>query len=182
MQKRIAIDMDEVVADAISRYLEWYERDFGLRLSLTDLHGKKPRHVVPPEHYERVRDYPMQKGFFRDLPVIEDSIEVIRELNERFDVFFVTAAMQFPLSLPEKFDWIETHFPFISWERRIFCGRKDMIDADYLIDDHEFNLKSFKGQGIIFTSPHNVHVTGYPRANNWQEVREMMEGWEDLET
>jgi hypothetical protein len=28
---RILIDMDEVIADAIERFLEWYERDFGVR-------------------------------------------------------------------------------------------------------------------------------------------------------
>ena len=28
---RILIDMDDVIADAVERFLEWYERDFGIR-------------------------------------------------------------------------------------------------------------------------------------------------------
>ena len=28
---RILIDMDDVMADTIARFLEWYERDYGIR-------------------------------------------------------------------------------------------------------------------------------------------------------
>jgi hypothetical protein len=30
---RILIDMDDVIADTIERFLEWYERDFGVRFT-----------------------------------------------------------------------------------------------------------------------------------------------------
>jgi 5'(3')-deoxyribonucleotidase len=71
----------------------------------------------------------------------------------------------------EKSEWLDKYFPFIGWQYRVLCGYKYIIDADYLIDDHTFNLKTFKGQGILFTSPHNVHENGYPRVNNWAEVK-----------
>ncbi|MES2730460.1 MAG: hypothetical protein V4714_01885 [Bacteroidota bacterium] len=48
-----------------------------------------------------------------------------------------------------------------------------MINADFLIDDHIFNFQGFRGEGIIFTAPHNVHETGYRRVNSWKEVAEM---------
>lgn len=31
--KRIAIDMDEVIADAENRFFEWYEKDYGIKIS-----------------------------------------------------------------------------------------------------------------------------------------------------
>lgn len=37
--KRIAIDMDEVMADTAGAHLEWYNRDFNDNLLITDLHG-----------------------------------------------------------------------------------------------------------------------------------------------
>lgn len=169
--KRLAIDMDEVVADAYGRFFEWYERDYGIRIDPASTYGKRAHEVVAPEHREIVRNYPFQPGFFVDLPVMEGAVEVIRELNERFEVFFVSAAMQFKHSLFEKSEWLDQHFPFIKWPYRVFCGYKYIIDADYLIDDHVFNLKTFKGQGILYTSPHNVHQNGYPRVNNWAEVK-----------
>ena len=38
---RILIDMDEVIADAISRFLDWYERDFGVRYTKEQFNGTK---------------------------------------------------------------------------------------------------------------------------------------------
>lgn len=168
---RLAIDMDEVVADAYQRFFEWYERDYGIKIDPVSTYGKKAHQVVATEHLEVVKNYPFQPGFFEDLPVMEGAVEAIKELNDRFEVFFVSAAVQFKHSLFEKSEWLDKHFPFIGWPYRVFCGYKYIIDADYLIDDHAFNLKSFKGQGILFTSPHNVHVTGYPRVNNWAEAK-----------
>jgi 5'(3')-deoxyribonucleotidase len=56
----------------------------------------------------------------------------------------------------------------------VFCGDKSIIHADYLIDDHVKHFAKFSGQGILFTSPHNVNVEWTPRVNNWQEVAELL--------
>jgi 5'(3')-deoxyribonucleotidase len=39
-----------------------------------------------------------------------------------------------------------------------------------MIDDHIKNLRHFKGKPYLFTSPHNLDITGYDRLNNWEEV------------
>ena len=172
---RILIDMDEVMADSIQRFLDWYERDFGIRYTKEQLQGTKLQFLVPEEHREIVRNYPHQKGFFKDLPLIENSLEVIRTLNDKYEIYVASAAMEFEYSLPEKYVWLDEHFPFIPWKRRIFCGDKSILDADVLIDDHDFNLSVFKGRPIMFTAPHNVFETKYERVNNWIEVRSLFD-------
>ncbi len=172
---RILIDMDEVMADAISRFLEWYEKDFGIKYTKDQLAGTKLSEVVPEEHRAIVKNYPHQKGFFKDLPLIENSREVIEELYNRYDIYVASAAMEFKYSLPEKFDWLDEHFPFIHWRRRVFCGDKNLLKADVLIDDHDFNLSVFEGRAIIFTAPHNVNDAKYERLNNWLEARKLFE-------
>ncbi|CAN5124102.1 5'-3'-deoxyribonucleotidase [soil metagenome] len=172
---RLLIDMDEVMADAIERFLEWYERDFGVRYTKADLHGTKLHFIVPQEHRKIVQQYPQQRGFFKDLPVIENSIEVIEQLNNRFDVYVASAAMEFPYSLEEKYEWLDQHFPFIHWKRRIFCGDKSVLKADILIDDHDFNLSVFDGRAIMFTATHNVHETKYERLDNWLDAEKLFD-------
>ncbi len=41
----------------------------------------------------------------------------------------------------------------------VFCGCKDIIQADIIIDDHLKNLDNFKGETIMFTQPHNMNST-----------------------
>jgi 5'-nucleotidase len=175
-RQRIAIDMDEVMADALSRHLDLYNRQFKTALTRDHTHGKYLHQVVPEEHQEQVHQMVREVGFFRDLPVMPDCVEVIRDLQQRYDIFITTAAMQFPNSFIEKYDWLAQHLPFIPWTHIVFCGDKSVIATDFLIDDHAKNFTNFGGEGILFTAPHNVHVTGYRRVASWHEVRTMFLG------
>jgi len=172
--QRIAIDMDEVIADAYHRFFEWYERDFNDRLDPDLCRGKYLRDVVPADQRTHVMKYAHTDGFFKDLPVMPDSQEVILALSKKYEIFIASAAMEFKTSLVHKLEWMNEHFPFIPWNNIVFCGSKSIINADYLIDDHIRNFKGFEGQGILFTSPHNVHEAWSPRVNNWQEVAALL--------
>jgi len=173
--KRIAIDMDEVIADFVPKQLELYNRDFNETLTVADLHGTKLR-KLRAEHETEILAYLHDPAYFRDLEVMPHSQEVIRALCEEYEIFITTAAMEFPSSFTAKYEWLREHFPFLSDMNFVFCGDKSIIRADYLIDDNSRHFKRFKGQGILFTAPHNVFVTGYPRVNNWQEVRSFFLG------
>ncbi len=52
--KRIAIDMDETIADAIQKVRSLYEKEVGRRFSDEELHGKTLREVFPPEHRDKL--------------------------------------------------------------------------------------------------------------------------------
>lgn len=174
-KKKIAIDMDEVMADPIAKFIQLYNRDCALELTLEQLHGKEIYEAVPEEHKDKVWEYINAEGFFRDLEVIPGSQEVIKELTEKYEVFIVSAGMEFRNSLIDKFDWLHDHFPFISWKNYVLCGDKSIIGADVMIDDRPKNLITFSGERkLLFTSPHNVHLTEYERVSTWQEVREKL--------
>lgn len=143
--KRIAIDMDEVIADANHRAYEWYERDFNIRIAQDMVAGKYLRDAVPPDHRAKVMQYPHTEGFFKDLPVMPDSQDVILELSKKYEIFIASAAMEFKTSFVHKFEWMKEHFPFIPWTHIVFCGDKSIINADYLIDDHVRHFAHFKG-------------------------------------
>jgi 5'(3')-deoxyribonucleotidase len=39
-----------------------------------------------------------------------------------------------------------------------------------MIDDLSYNLETFRGEKFIFTAPHNLHINGFQRLNDWQEI------------
>ena len=178
MKKRIAIDMDEVMADLVTRELEWYKRDCGIDITYKQLMeaGKHLYYFVTEEHQEIIKANWYKKGFFADLPVIENAVEVIRELNDKYEIFVTTAAMPFPNSFIEKQEWLLKHLDFIPVEQHVFCGHKRIINADYMIDDKSFNFDNFVGEGLLFTSCHNVYEkeNGFKRVNNWLEVKDYL--------
>jgi 5'(3')-deoxyribonucleotidase len=93
----------------------------------------------------------------------------VQKLQANYEVYIVSAAMEFKNSLEDKFDWLQDHFPFISWKNIIFCGEK-IVNVDIMIDDRIKNFADFKGRPLLFTSPHNLFITEYERVDNWQQV------------
>jgi 5'(3')-deoxyribonucleotidase len=172
MRKSIAIDMDNVIVDIETNWINHYEEAFGVRVTREDMKGKPEDEAFPDQVAARSLLY--KPGFFRNAPVIEGAQEAILKLQENFDVFIVSAAMEFPNSLPEKYDWLNEHFPFISWKNIVFCGDKRIIDTDFLVDDHLKNLDFCKGTPILFTAGHNINVTKHKRVNNWKEALELL--------
>lgn len=169
---RVAIDMDEVMADACGEHLRRYNRAFGAALTVSDIAGKHLEHFVPAAHRAET-DAMIDASFFEDLEVMPDCREVIRELSEAHEVFIVTAAMDVPCSFDAKYRWLRRHFAFIPPSHFVFCGDKSVVDADYLIDDRPRHFAKFKGQGLLFTAPHNLGETRYTRVSSWSEVREL---------
>ena len=173
-RKRIAIDMDDVLADQISARLKRYNKEFGTSFTPDALQGKTLENFTLPEHRERMRSFLEEPGFFMGLEVMPDAQQVVQELSEKYDVFIATAAMEVPNSFREKYIWLRQHFPFLDPMNFIFCGHKFFIDADYLIDDTARHLDTFGGEGLLFGGPHNVNQTDYRRVGSWAEVREVL--------
>jgi 5'(3')-deoxyribonucleotidase len=171
LKQRIAIDMDEVLADTTAQFLSHYNCEFGENLCKTDLAERKLAEIIPPDRRARLRHYALSAGFFRNIPPMPASQAVLADLRDRYEVFIATAAMEFPTSFNEKYAWIKEHFPDFPDSHIVFCGDKSVIAADFLIDDSPRHFDRFTGQGFLFTAPHNLSETRYPRLNDWTEVR-----------
>ncbi len=171
---RIAIDMDEVMADALAEHVRRYNAAFDAHVRIEDLNGRHLEDCVPPEHRDAAVSM-FDASFFEELELLPDCVEVIRELTERFEVFIVSAAMDVPLSFDAKYRWLLRHFPFIPSSHFVFCGDKSIIDADYLIDDRPRHFARFKGRPVLFSAPHNSAESRYPRVSSWADVRRLFE-------
>jgi 5'-nucleotidase len=167
--ERVIIDMDEVIADPMGAMIAWYEKTYTLPVDLNKMKGSWLL-GFPEQHQALVRERLDEKGFFRDLPVMKDSVEVLKEMNQRYEIFIVSAATEFPNSLKDKLDWLLEHFPFFTWKQLVLCGEKRMVFGDHMIDDHVRHLQHFNGKKHLFTAAHNKDITGYDRINSWQHA------------
>ena len=171
--KRIAIDMDEVLADTLGEHLARYNRDHGEAITKADLEGKWLWDMVSIDRHERLEGYLRSEDFFEDLPVIADSQRVLAAMVQQYEIFIATSAMEFPNSFGPKYRWLRRHFRFLDPRNFVFCGVKSIVHADYLIDDQPCHFPTFAGQGILFSAPHNAGATGYPRVDSWSDVERM---------
>lgn len=171
--KRIAIDMDDVLADTSLKIIDQVNLRLNKNYNHADLLESDALKLAFYQDYQSDNQFLWEPGFFLDIAVKEDAVEVVKQLQEKYEVFVVSAATEFPESMKEKLTWLEEHFPFIGWQHTVFCGHKHMIQADFLIDDHEKNLVSFTGKPILYSALHNLHIHDYERVSTWKEVSQL---------
>jgi 5'(3')-deoxyribonucleotidase/uncharacterized protein with PQ loop repeat len=173
---RIAVDMDEVIADSFSKQLKCYNQRTGAKLSPELVSSKGLESLISPDRWDVFAGIPHEDGFFADLELIEGSREALLQLSQDHDVYIASAAMEVPYSFDAKYRWLQKNFPFIPSSRIVFCGDKNIIKADVLVDDRSRHFKQFRGTGILFSAPHNVGETAPLRANNWSDVLRILGG------
>ena len=172
--QRIILDMDNVMAEINPQYVTYFKKTYGEDLVLEELIAHQKNGTFPD--YSRLHKLLEIPGFFRNLPVMADATEVVKNLNEKYELFIVSAAMEYPQALNEKLDWLEEHFPFIQSKQIAFTGSKKFVCGDIMIDDKVSNLNHFTGKKLLFTHPNNLKYidSQYIRVNNWKEVANIL--------
>lgn len=174
MKQRIAIDMDDVMADTHAKFIQLYLAGEMPRYSLDELRAKSFHELFDEDEYRAISQQVFEPGFFRDIPVMDGAQDVIADLMTKYDIFVATAAQEFPNSLREKWDWLQEHFPAISWRNYVFMGDKSILNTAYLIDDMPRNLRTFQGQGLLFDALHNREDQEFQRVYSWQDVAKVL--------
>lgn len=167
--KRLLIDMDSVICDLMSEWHRRYNRDYEDNLSYERLQSWHSEHFVKPECGTKIYDYLDEPGLFLNLNPLPNSIDVLKRLNNTYDILIVTSSRSYAYTEKEK--WVEKHLPFIDKQNIIFTHRKDLIAGDLLFDDAPHNLEAFRSTGriaIAMDYPYNRNVD-VPRVKSWLE-------------
>ncbi|HKK43640.1 MAG TPA: hypothetical protein VJ963_14580 [Bacteroidales bacterium] len=169
--KRILVDMDGVLADVYKRFFELHEKKTGSKRRPDSIIGLKEAEAFP-----ELNKWVKTPGFFRSMPVMKDSREILEKISKKYEVVITSMATEFPVSLTDKQLWLIDNYPYISWQQVVFCGRKELIKADIMIDDHFKNLDKFEGETILFTQPHNMDTltNRHRRVGSWSDIEGLL--------
>ena len=137
MSKKIVyVDMDNTIVDFKSGIKRLPKRD------IKEYKGRKDEHPY----------------IFTLMDPIKDSIESVKELNKKYDLYILsTAPWENSNAWKQKRDWIDKYFgdgeENLFYKKVILSHNKNLNRGDYLIDDRPHNgAKDFKGEWIRFGS------------------------------
>lgn len=170
MKRRVLIDMDDVLADLRTPWIQAISDEHQVKIDPSQVKSWEiHKELQLPETIYRIIERP---GFFENLPVMSNAVEVMKVLWEQYDCYIVSASSYSHDIVPQKWRWLQKHFPFIQKEKVIFAKDKSVIKADFMIDDGPHNLRAFDGWRICYDSPYN-RVLDFPidvRVSNWYEI------------
>lgn len=102
-----------------------------------------------------------EKGFFRNLPVLENAVIALKVLvKSGFDVRILSACVDSPFCKREKMEWLEEHFSFIPKDKihlmevgqnkaEVMKAQGVPVTGTYLVDDYSKNLHQWADNGGI---------------------------------
>jgi 5'(3')-deoxyribonucleotidase len=120
-------------------------------------------------------DYPWSlPGFFLSLEPMPLAIESVKNLAERFDVWFLSRpSFKNTGSYTEKAEWIKKYFGYDLQKKLILCGDKSLLKGKILVDDSD-NASQDKFEGVWI----RIGSDKYP---DWTSVIERIEEISSLE-
>lgn len=167
---RIVVDMDETLCDLSSKWLGQYNADYNDNITTGDLLTYDTHLYVDPACGTKIYGYLEQPNFFRNLKPVPGAIETITWMQEHFVVIIATSRSAF--AHEDTIAWISEYLPMFPLENVVFAKRKDLIDADILIDDCLAHIEAWRGVPIVFGDyAYNTYGLGQTAAKNWGEVR-----------
>lgn len=184
---KIMVDLDETIVSG--GYIESLNEYLGTNYQASDFKDYYISNILPPEENSKYLDY-----FYKNVNVydkshpIPNAIEVLKELNEIYDIYICTAFLdprkprECAVMTKHKYTWILDNLPFISPKKILLTSAKELIMCDVKIDDKVSNLKRGYGKiKLLLTQKHNEKYTkeelaslGILRVNNWLEIRNIL--------
>lgn len=133
-----------------------------------------------PGGYDKLHRFAVtQRELFLNVPPIRGAAQTLRKLSvEGVRIRIITHRLFIKyfhqVAVSQTISWLDRHdIPY--WDL-CFMQQKAAVGADLYIEDSPANVERLRAEGhktIVFSNSTNEHVDG-PRANNWDEVLELV--------
>lgn len=161
----VATDGDEILINLHFRWLELYRVDYKHELYPEHIDRWSIQDLVLPECGDKIFEYLEHPDLYKGATLVEGAKEAVETLrNQGHRVVVVTAS-----SHPDKERLLYENGIIDKPHRSkdyVVTNSKDLIRADFLIDDYYLNLTSFQGHRILLSRPHNL---SYDEEYHWQD-------------
>lgn len=181
---KIAFDFDGVIADTTKKKQEWLKNQ-NIKLINVDKTSfyqelqKTMQKKRIDEIYEKMGIHIFTEETLLKTDAIEGSINAIKKIAKKYDIYIVTARTQ-PLIMHVK-KWIEKNnikqdikgILSSSWK-----GKQDICyknDINFLCDDDIRHLEKEKIEHrILFNQTKTPNYVGIPKVNSWKEIEKLL--------
>jgi 5'-nucleotidase len=154
--KTIAFDVDGVVADILTEWLDRYNKEWNDVLTPNNITEWGIDKFVKPGCGKHIFKYLDDPSLYDNVFPYLGALECVNKLKEQgYRIVWATSSPA--LSYGRKFFWLKEH-GFISDQKDYFETQdKSLIRADVLVDDYQNNLSDFIGRRILLSRPWNTN-------------------------
>lgn len=170
----LLVDVDDTIEDLLGAWCAELNRKHSLSVKKESITNWEIADFFPTLTRKQVFAPLHTASFWNTVKPRPDAVKYLKLLyDEGYNIYLCTSTDY--RNIRAKYEKIiKRYFPYISWDNVIITNNKQMIKADFLIDDGVHNLENGDYKKILISCPHNksydARGNGMYRANDWQDV------------
>ena len=164
MKMRVILDSDDVLFPCNEVAVDHLNKAEGTAYTLNDI----KRWGFLGNKLDKRLSYFKDPSFIRNLQPYWNAQMFVAELAKMAEIFVATSGD--PFCAGERVNSIIRHFPEINPENILIGNRKDLLQADVLLDDGVHNLTHSQAKyPVLYRRPWNEDTTGVLAVSNYYE-------------
>lgn len=171
----ILVDMDDTATWLLPIWTEWLNAKYNLNKDWKDIKEWDMSVAYPTLSKEQIYEPLSTEEIWDNVTPRDGAVEVLTDLHNQGYEIYICTSTDYRNIKPKYEKVISKYFPFIDWKHMIVTSNKQMIKADYIIDDAIHNLDGgCQNCKILMYMPHNnynVIPEGIERARDWIAVK-----------
>ena len=166
--------MDDTIENCTETWVNFVNRRYGTDVDPDSLTEWVVSAAFPTLTHEQVYACVIEDEFWQTVRPFEDAVYYLKKLIDDGHKIYIVTAAQYE-SIKVKMEAVLFRFfPYLSWNDVIITSKKQMLKADFLIDDGVHNHLGGDYVKLLYTAPHNraydAEANGMIRVNNWEEI------------
>ena len=173
---KILVDLDDTIEDLVPCWIDALNRKYNRNIQYEDIDNWNISKYYPDLSEDEIFNVIRSDDFWKEVKPKKGAVEYLKKLyDEGYDVYICTST--YYLNIKQKFEFfIKRWFPFVRWHKVIITSNKQMIQADYLIDDFPNNLIGGNYKKLLMDAPYNRQFEDpeIERVKNWEEIYKIL--------
>lgn len=170
----ILVDMDDTLADLLPSWIAALNKIHGLNVNPDNIDDWDITKFFPLLTRYEIFEPLFTDDFWDTVKPKEGAVQYLKQRKDDGYKIYICTNTHYK-TLREKMDRVLfKYFDYLSWNDLIIVKDKQLLDADFLVDDGVHNLIGGKYKGILMDAPHNRKFNerehGIIRVKTWREI------------
>lgn len=170
----ILVDMDDTLVNLLDAWIDALNKKYSIEVNSNEIIDWDISKFFPSLTKHQVFEPLFDNDFWNTVKPKEGAVQYLKQLKDDGYKIYICTSTNYKI-IKDKMDKVLfKYFDFLSWNDVIITYDKQIVNADFLVDDGIHNLIGGKYKSILMDAPHNRNFNecefGITRVKTWEEI------------